>query len=163
MDPTVTAALVNSLLGLISGLFGGYVAGRAQIRYQQRAIATTEMRRLMLEARQAFHNWIVRPAYTKGPGDYRRGSQVGAKIDALTLYFKAHEDWLDGKARASAEQIASTFGAYYVAHMHACSNKALLKEQHETAFAAETWLLQEFPGLMANVRSLPWWGRIFGG
>ena len=158
-----SSALLNSVVGLLSGLLGGYFAGRAQIRYQLRASATTDIRRLMLDARQAFHNWILRPAYYRGPGDYHKGSHVGAKIDTLSTYLRTNEDWLDRETRASAEQIARTLGEHYLAHMEACSFKDALDEQHDTALAAELWLSHEFPKLMGKVRVSSWRRRLFGG
>ena len=116
-------ALVNSLLGFVSGLLGGYFAGRAQIRYQLRTATSIEIRRLTIEVQRAFHNWIMRPAYTKETGDYHGGRYVGVKIDALRSYYRACGDWLDSKSRKSVERLLQGFGAHFHAHMEACGFK----------------------------------------
>jgi hypothetical protein len=137
----------------------GYYASRAQVGYQLRATATNELRRLTIEARAAFHNWIARPAYTGGPGDFDGGTNVGAKIDVLNIYFKAHREWLDGKSRESMERILVGLGGHFHAHMTACGFPNERKEQRETARDAEEWLSGELPRLMENVRAIPWWRR----
>jgi hypothetical protein len=147
--------------GLVSGILSGYYAAHAQAGYQLRATTTNEVRKLTIEARRAFHNWIMRPAYTRGPGDFYGGREVGTKIDALSHYYQAQAEWLDDKARESLEQIIHGLGAHYTRHMEACANKDLRKEQHELAGAAEEWLNGELPRLMENVRALPWWRRPF--
>jgi hypothetical protein len=55
-------ALPGFIGGLLSGILGGYFAARIQTSYQLRAAATLEVRKLAIEARQAFHNWIGVPA-----------------------------------------------------------------------------------------------------
>ena len=157
----MTDALPGFIGGLLSGIVGGYFVARTQTSYQLRAAATIEVRKLAIEASQAFHNWIMRPAYTRGPGDYHGGGEVGAKIDALGLSYRTQAEWFDDNARESLERIVHGFRAHYVSHMEACSTKDLRKEQHETAYAAEEWLNAELPRLMEEVRALPWWQHIF--
>jgi hypothetical protein len=143
---------------LDSGVLG-YIAGRAQIRYELRAATTNEIRRLTIEVQRAFHDWIMRPAYTGGPGDYDRGPEIGAKIDALSIYYRVHDDWLDCKARESVEHILQGLGGHYTSHMEAFWSNDSLKKQRETARAAEEWLSTELPRLMEGVRVSPWWQR----
>jgi hypothetical protein len=145
----------------VSGILSGYYAARAQAGYQLRATTTNEVRKLTIEARRAFHNWIMRPAYTRGPGDFHGGREVGTKIDALSVYYQAQAEWLDDNARESLDEIAHGLAAHYRAHMEASSIKDWRKEQHETAWAAEEWLNGELPRLMEDVRALPWWQRVF--
>jgi hypothetical protein len=155
-------ALPGFIGGLLSGIIGGYYAGRAQVSYQLRATAVTEISRLTIEAMQAFRNWIMVPAYTDGPGDYHKGPYVGAKIDSLSVYYRANAEWIDGRARDSVESIVQGFTGHYAAHMEACHIRDWRKKQRETARAANTWLSQELPGLLHEVRALPWWRRMFG-
>jgi hypothetical protein len=154
-------ALPGFIGGLLSGILGGYFAARIQTSYQLRAAATLEVRKLAIEARQAFHNWIGVPAYTGGPGDFHGGHEVGAKIDALSLSYRTQAEWLDDSAGEALERLVTGFGAHYLAHMEACSIKDWTKEQRETAQAAERWLNGELPRLLENVRALPWWRRLF--
>lgn len=145
----------------MSGILGGYFAARIQTGYQLPAAATIEVRKLAIETSQAFHNWIMAPAYACGPGDYHGGSEVGAKIDALSLSYRTQAEWLDDNAGEALERIVHGFGAHFLAHMEAGSVKDLRKEQRETAQAAEEWLNGELPRLIAQVRALPWWRRLF--
>lgn len=152
--------LLGIVGGLVSGAFSGYYAAWAKVGYEHRATTTNELRSRTIEAKAAFHNWIARPAYTThGTGDYDGVTNVGVKSDALSAYFRAHREWLDGKSRESMERILVSLGRHFHAHMTACSFPNEIREQRETARAAEEWLSGELPRLMENVQALPWWRR----
>jgi hypothetical protein len=85
-------------------------------------------------------SFASRPAYTGGAGDFHQGPYVGAKMDALRLYYNAQDNWLDSKAGESVERIIQGFHVHYHAHMEACQIKDWKREQRETARAAVTWL-----------------------
>ena len=146
------------LLLAVRGVLAGYIAGRAQTRYELQAATTIEIRRLSIEVQRAFRDWIMRPAIG-GPGDYHRGPEVGAKIDALSGYYWAHHDWLDGKTQESVEHILQGLGEHFTSHMEAFWSNDSPKKQRETARAAEEWLSTELPRLMEGVRVSPWWQR----
>jgi|SRR5829696_7330010 len=160
---TVVDALPGLIGGLLSGIVAGHYAARAEVSYQQRATAVTELRRLTLEVDRTFRTWIMWTGYESEWEDYQLQGfyEVAAKNDALASYYGVHSVWLSGKTRESVERIIRGFTDHNARLMEASS-----EDQHkrrEAAGAARQWHDRDLPELIDNLQALPRWRRIFGG
>jgi hypothetical protein len=74
----VLEALPGIVGGLLSGTIAGLLAARAEVGYQRRAAAITEIRRLALDAAGLFHSRAITMGYAtselRSKGSTRRGS-----------------------------------------------------------------------------------------
>jgi hypothetical protein len=176
-------AAMDALPGLIGGLVAGHYAARAEVSYQRRATAVTELRRLIFETNRPFRIWIMRSERPSESEDLHTGFyEVVAKVDALASYYGIHAEWLSSGTRETVEEIIEGFGEHNARLMDASSGEDQLDERREAAWAASQWLDYVLPELIDDVRArprwrrrglfggqapereaLPWWQRMFGG
>jgi hypothetical protein len=106
----VVEALPGIVGGLLSGTIAGLLAARAEVGYQQRAAAITEIRRLALDAAGLFHSQAITMGYATSETSVQRFYEEGfyeimSAVRALSRSYGVHSVWLGASTRATVEKI----------------------------------------------------------
>jgi hypothetical protein len=142
-------ALAGFVGGLLSGVISGHLVARADVSYQRRAAAVTEIRRLALDLSHTFHVWTLQVGF--GSDYYPKGFlEIAAKQGVLSSYYAVHAEWLKSSARASVERIIQEIGEHNSALMETASEDE--EKTREAVTAAKHWHDQVLPGLIDDIR-----------
>ena len=160
-----------AILGILA-TFVAYVLGKAAGREETdratRLDSLSSLRREIEEARQHFNDWFAPLMVSSGSmADPALSEEVGKKVDAIKITFRAVRVHLKQEQRDATEELLRRFGEDYLQFSFACKRNYANK-QREIAVSMQDWFAGSLQDTLNEVLTenpleiRSWWRRVFG-